>query len=160
MLSRKQHSTTYRKLVGKMVSKVKIKNWEKCPFKKDSDGSFSSNFQKIWYSEEDKKKAVIDVWGAELFVAVIIEAVEEDEIICVYTDHYSDIDWLCDFKVYNKVTWWLQYGFAKLHYFSMDTGEVGVKRLYFDKQLYLDKYLEENGTPKTRAGKVVTKEML
>lgn len=141
-----------------MKEMVRIQGWDNCPFHKEIDGCFSSSYRKIWYSD-DNKRAVIEVWGGELFVAVTIDSEEETGMICTYFDHYTDVGWNCC-KVYNGVSWCLEYGYAKLQSFDIETGISENKRLYFDRKLYLDKYLEENGKPKTRAGKVVTEDML
>lgn len=137
-----------------MQENVKIYGWEKCPFKTDEDGAFSNSVNAIWFSP-DKTKVVLEVFRNELYVAATVTNEMEECLFCKYVNHYEYWDFDC--RVFTGVNWdYLKYGFCKLNSWSMDTGEHFVKRFYFDRKLYLQKYKEENGVPKMRNGKEVS----
>lgn len=123
-----------------MGEMVKISGWDKCPYHIEEDKYISVS--KIWDSP-DKKYAVLELFKREVYVAVKVDEISDAGVSCTYVDRYEDWDWYCDYKSYS-VEWWLQYGFAKLHCFAMESGFDGtVKRFYFDKKLYLQKYHEK-----------------
>ena len=124
-----------------MRERVKIKGWMKCPYKIKDDKYIE--VPEIWYSPE-QQYAVLELFKKEVYVAVKVDNIDENGLICSYVDRYEDWDCCGDLKSYS-VEWWLKYGFAKLHCSAMESGFDGtIKRFYFDKKLYLKKCREEN----------------
>ena len=112
-----------------MAEKVKITGWTKCPFNADNTGVFGS-VNRIWYSP-DNRKAVLEVWKSELYVAVNIKERNKEYLLCDYVDHYECLIGL-ELRYFYGVEWkFLEYGFCKLKSCSIDTGEKFVKRFCF-----------------------------
>ena len=117
-----------------MAQNVKIYGWTECPFQTDAEGVFSRTARKVWFSP-DNTKAVLEIWAAELCVAVKVKECGKKYLECEYVDHYIVYDFDTSFKTFIGVDWnFLKYGFCKLMSRSLSTWEVYVKRFYYEKR--------------------------
>lgn len=118
--------------------KMKVRGWTNCPYKTDEMGWFSHTVDRIWVYH-DNKKAVLEVFPTELYMAVTILKEDEDVLICEYVDT-KIFGWNCDCRIFKDIDWtYMKYGFCKLYSWDMDTGKMYVDRFYFDRSLYLIK---------------------
>ena len=104
--------------------------------------------------DPERRYAVAEIYHNELFVAMRTESDEDGVLTGDYVDHFSSRITVPMLESYS-VNWdCIKYGFCKLVLRAPERAkEFGgsfsgtVKRFYFDRDLYREKYEEINGVP-------------
>lgn len=119
-----------------------IRNWME-----EKGRTVRVRYRNIWFSQDGKYAVAVMAHG-DVFIAVQIENRSDNQIIAFYVDMYEEMAVEVDLRTYS-VDWFnIDYGFAYLRCFEMESGFSGTRcRFYFDVELYKQRYYERNGVP-------------